>query len=797
LDRFPLWWPALQWKPAADYAIDMGNDDTGIDRWNAGHVNAVIANGASAVIGTETGGVWLVNPAHSSFPAKPVSWDWSNPNIDALAFGPSDPTTVFAGCTSVPNGDTSLYLIKLRTDTNGLELVQTMPLRLSPSVSVQGIVTMADPDRIVLATDKGVLWSAIPPDPTQSAAYNWQAASNVKASGIALGLNDTVVVAAYGNGVPNDPGSGLFVGQWSPAGLSLTPGVLPAGLPGLTRTSVASCENDRSVLYASAAGPDDNTPGAVLRSGDGGYHWSQCGLPTTSGHNGQYNNCVAVHPNDSGIVACEFGGGPFISITSGQTWEVRLGDQVSMHADVHALTFEEMGDGTVGLYAGSDGGVCLSLDLGEHWDSRYNKHLRNLEFTSTQHYLSTDVLDNKPFDVSPDVLGLYGGATQDNGNLWCLTGNDNARASFHQFESGDGNTVIFVTEADSVLHVTGGVPNGDRLRVSRWQDSTLSMDDEFGDVVPAAGFTNGMPFPQVVSAVQYASASINGNLIRVVAGQGTTVYGYVDGGHDGSFVAIADVGRGSAANPRAIRSIASVDGSQILVGTSDGNIYTVDTATRAVAENAMNLDGFNGSPITQLIWTGDDDRFGIVSANTVIRWANSAWEPAPGAVGADVFCIDFEGVTTGGALFACTDFGVSVSTDRGDSWIPINDGLPAYPHCVSVRVGYDAQGQLSLFLSTYGWSTFVATLPPRPLGQVVPPVPTEVARIVAGIIDDGDGIEIIGETIIRVPPREPARDLAVAVVIAALVEQLSEEHLERGREFLNGFETTFGGSERG
>jgi hypothetical protein len=783
LDHFPLFWPALQWTAAADYGIDMGND-----RWNAGHVTAIIADGTSVVVGAATGGVWLVNPAipqSEGFRAEPVSWDWSNPNIGALAFAPNDPTTVFAGCTLLGDSDACLYLIKLEAVAGGLELVKTAPLPLWPSDIVYGIVTLPDPGRIVLATDSGVFWSYIPPDPTQTAAYTWQAAivrPDFTATGIALGPNDTVVVASWANG--------MYVGQWSPAGLRLAKTPLPPATPVIEYTSVASCESDRWVLYSAASAPRDaDHEGAVLRSGDGGNTWSLCQVPQTSGYLTWYNRCVAVHPTDSDIVAVALGGGPFISHDRGQTWELRNGDGISnVHGDVHVLTFEEMGDG-VGLYAGTDGGVCLSMDLGKTWDSRYNKHLRNLQFYSlTNNFVSNldpVATDNSPFDVSADVPGLNGGATQDNYNIWCLTGNDNASASFHSFgPGGDGGTVVFVAEAESVLHKDTG---DGRLRVSRWQDGTLTWNDWLGDVVPAAGLPDGMPSPKAISPVQTASASIGGNRLRVVVGKDTKVYGYVDGGADGSFVAIADVGA-------TITSIASLDGYQILVGTGDGKIYTVDTATGTFAENATNLGGLNGNPITQLIWTGHGDSFGISGGSTVIRWANNAWEPAPGTIGADVSCIAFERVTTGGALFACTDFGVSVSMDRGDSWIEVNSGLPKRPHCSSVCVGLDGHGRPSLFLSTYGWSTFVATLPARS-PHVPPRIPSEVAHIVAGIINDGDGIEIIGDTIVRVPPREPARDLAVAVVVAALVELLSEEHIERGREFMTGF-TTFGGSER-
>jgi hypothetical protein len=82
----------------------------------------------------------------------------------------------------------------------------------------------------------------------------------------------------------------------------------------------------------------------------------------------------------------------------------------------------------------------LSSDLGLSWDSRYNKHLRNL-----QYYGPVDQLGMSPFDTSRWHAGMHGGATQDNGNLWTRAGDEGIRSAVRQFEGGDGNTVMFVT----------------------------------------------------------------------------------------------------------------------------------------------------------------------------------------------------------------------------------------------------------------------------------------------------------------------------------------------------------------
>src|SRR3954454_300866 len=46
----------LAWRGVHDFAIELDAQQL---RWHSGHVNAVLSEGATAIVGTQTGGVWL------------------------------------------------------------------------------------------------------------------------------------------------------------------------------------------------------------------------------------------------------------------------------------------------------------------------------------------------------------------------------------------------------------------------------------------------------------------------------------------------------------------------------------------------------------------------------------------------------------------------------------------------------------------------------------------------------------------------------------------------------------------
>ena len=83
--------PSVQWEQANTYAIEM---DANANAWHSGRVNDVLAlDSSSVVVGTDTGGVWLVSTT-----TIPLSNNWDNPDIKCLAFGPDGPEHIYAGC---------------------------------------------------------------------------------------------------------------------------------------------------------------------------------------------------------------------------------------------------------------------------------------------------------------------------------------------------------------------------------------------------------------------------------------------------------------------------------------------------------------------------------------------------------------------------------------------------------------------------------------------------------------------------------------------------------------------------
>src|SRR6186997_178296 len=95
--------PAIRWALASPFGILV--DETR-DVWYSGHVNDILElDTGGLLVGTETGGVWSVDPVSSTFP---LSDEWSNPDINCLALGPDDARHVFAGCRHASIRETDL-----------------------------------------------------------------------------------------------------------------------------------------------------------------------------------------------------------------------------------------------------------------------------------------------------------------------------------------------------------------------------------------------------------------------------------------------------------------------------------------------------------------------------------------------------------------------------------------------------------------------------------------------------------------------------------------------------------------
>src|SRR5262249_30811680 len=129
----------------------------------------------SLLVGTNTGGVWLVRLETPDRPgsAEPFSNGWDHPNISCLIQGPNGPEHFYA-CAGWEGENGHVY------ETNPLhDATMRVWRRITPN-ALGGIVAMAlvpgTTARIVLATGMGVFWANIP---KLSDAYSWHSVAQL------------------------------------------------------------------------------------------------------------------------------------------------------------------------------------------------------------------------------------------------------------------------------------------------------------------------------------------------------------------------------------------------------------------------------------------------------------------------------------------------------------------------------------------------------------------------------------------------------------------------------------------
>jgi hypothetical protein len=771
--------PVLRWSSAHDHAISPAHQQNVplAERpynWHSGHVEALYPVGRSVLVGAHNSGVWVVNPAFDaipeaeSFPATPVSWAWDNPLVRCFTAVPeTDPSIVLAGCDQF-RGEAVLVAMQLSTVLGGIEIGTTRVVPTPSQVDAIWSLAFVDETTLVAATNNGVWWTVVQDDPLQTWLPTWQQAQGLPrwhlagVNSVAPGADRSVTAGA----------NGIWHGTWStpPVNLNFVERVNHPGV-----TSVASCATNRKIAYAVAANPADGHIADVWRSNDGGDSWQPFAVPAGAGNQGNnWNNCIAVHPDDPETVAIGWRTGPFVWDTSTASWQRRTDEPGGhMHSDLHALVFARTDAGEEQLWAGTDGGVCLSLDGGQTWDSRYNRHLLTIEVYSTQFLTlqeygygidNTYERDTCCFHVHPRVPDLFGAATQDNGTMFS-TADPAGHRSMRACDGGDGQAILFCGD-DLVLHTN---KDADTLRVSHLLPTGV-LDDDFGSVIPADGDPNGLP-KLALAATHQPTHQLGGQHVLAVAGGATKLLVLLESTVPGGSPQLQTV----ATIPQIISAVASFDGSSALVGTVDGHLYSVEVDTGTVTALPLPLPSgllLGASPSTavrRLRWRGPNHRLAILGNGRIARESAGGWHELTG-LSWEAFDVDGDPNIADGALFAATVKGVFSSIDLGATWSECSEGLPHWPQGRAIQV-VNTEGGAAVYLATYGWGVFRASLQRNDVVHL-PPIDSEQARILFGIIGDGDGVEIVGGSLRPVPPREPARQLAVALAVQVLAAQL-------------------------
>ncbi|RMH13554.1 MAG: hypothetical protein D6701_12225 [Gemmatimonadetes bacterium] len=523
------------------------------------------------------------------------------------------------------------------------------------------------------------------------------------------------------------PGSGLYVSRdggdtWRRLGPS---DGLPEGELGRIGLSVYAADPD--IVYALV----EARPSVLLRSDDGGRSWR------TVNRGGRqvaprpfYYTDIQVAPDNelriynlhSRLQVSEDGGRSFRTIGRG------------VHSDFHAIWIAP--NDPEHLYIGTDGGVFVSRDRGEHF--------RMIDNLPVGQFYHVSVDDDVPFNI-------YGGM-QDNGSwkgpsdVWENGGIRNYHWKEVAFGDGFGTLVDPLDPAYGYAMSQGGglvrfdVRTGERKRIRPWAPDSVTLRFNWNAAIATDPFD--------VGTVYYGSQFVHkspdrGDSWQIISPDLTTDDPDKQRQQQSGGITRDATG---AENHTTILTIAPspVERDVIWVGTDDGNVQ-VTTSGGGSWTNVR--ERIKGVPEGTWVPHIEASKFARGSAFVVFEdHRRGNWEPY--IYRTDDYGRNWERIADDddlrgfvhtveqdpeapGLLFAGTEFGLWVTLDGGDHWFPWTYGFPAAPVRSLVVHPRDAD----LVIGTHGRALWVLddirplralsldpTLTRRPVHVFRPPV---------------------------------------------------------------------------
>src|SRR5262249_48917792 len=154
------------------------------------------------------------------------------------------------------------------------------------------------------------------------------------------------------------------------------------------------------------------------------------------------------------------------------------------------------------------------------------------------------------------------------------------------------------------------------------------------------------------------------------------------------------------------------DGSSVFIGTVDGKILQVDTATKQATEFGVALQTASGGTVHKIAALSNSIVYATYNVNDqgfVLQKRGQGFVQMSGLPDTDmVYSLALVENTRGRALFVASDSRVYVTRDDGTSWLDASSGLPQRPHCADLSF-VDQQGGFGfLYLSTCGRSVWMS-----------------------------------------------------------------------------------------
>ncbi|MCX7878254.1 MAG: T9SS type A sorting domain-containing protein [Ignavibacteria bacterium] len=599
-------------------------------------------------VGAAFGGVWKsTNGGFNWFPLTDFEVSLSSGSI---AIDPTNTSIIYYGTGEATYSAVSYYGRGILKSTNGGTTWTNYTTGL-PSLTYCSrlVIRPGFPNQLLAAMGTSGLYRST------DAGVSW--------TQIVAGRCDDVIFAPGGT-VAYIVGSGTGYRISTDGGVTF---ISSSALTMGTRNHIAICRTVPTVLYASVYSGSSIT---VFKSTDSGNNFTQVAIGTDfQGTQAWYDFYIHVNPFDPNFAyvgsidvwRTTNGGTNFVNITNGYSGGI-------VHVDQHNMDFHPTNSNE--LIVANDGGVWKSTDRGTSWINL------NISLTLTQFYrIAAD-----PSNAS-HVLG----GTQDNGTQRTL-GTLNWAAAF----GGDGGEVCFHSQDPS--YILGETQNNGVRRSTNggasWSTATSGLTGSGAWVAPLISHpTQATVFytarQQIFKTTNWAASW----------------FSLPSSGLSGTIREMAI----SRTNPNLIYA---TSGSTIFKSTDEGSTFTNVTSglpARTITSVYVHPDSQNVAIIT---FSGFGAGKIYKTTNGASSWINISGNLPDSPVNDGL--IYHPGFSTS-VLFVAMDIGVFITTNHGNNWTELADGLP---NTVAMHLDYH-QSSNKLRVGTHGRSVWEMTNPAK------------------------------------------------------------------------------------
>ena len=662
----------------------------------------VESNPSIFYVGTATGGVWkTVN--RTTF--EPVFDEQSTASVGDVTLAPSNPNILWVGSGEPQNRQSSPWGNGVYKSTDAGRSWTHMGLAETHHISrIQ--IHPRDPDVLYVAA-VGRLWGANPERgvyKTTDGGDTWELVlfidEHTGAIDLAMDPGDpeTLFAAMYQrqrtgwgfNG--GGPGSGIHrTTDGGDSWVELTDG-LPEGDKG--RIGLDIYRRDPNLVFAIVEA-DARVPGqgfgggggsqnGVYRSTDRGDTWEQI---SRTNNRPMYYSQIRVDPNDPERIYTA-GSNLFKSLDGGRNFTPDAASDV--HSDHHALWIDPANSDH--LVLGGDGGVSISWDRSDNW-----RQLRNLPL-SQFYEISVDMRD--PYHVC--------GGLQDNGS-WCAPSdtwsNQGIRTrDWYNVGSGDGFYTVSHPDDPRIMFAESQGGNLTRVNLTTMERTRMRpvgrpLDDE-----EERDLRWNWDTPVVVSQHDPNTVYVGSNVLFKSTDLGMTweeISPELTHAIDRAELAIMGVlgsepmmsandGQSSYGNLETI-SESQLDARLIYVGSDDGKVHVTRDGGSTWTDLTGNLPGLPARTyVSRVLASGSDE--GTVYATFdghrnddfapyvyVSTDFGQRWSPIVDGLPETSVNVIAQHPRSPDLLFVGNEVGVYFSIDRGDRWVRLDNNLPTVP----------------------------------------------------------------------------------------------------------------------